>query len=94
MKMMKKNNEIVNIKNQVILFLIPVVGYYAWWKIGKFWAGLLLNLSLGLALIPMILFSNFIFLLIVICSMCLKLYLLIKWTKEHNKRCDIDKEKM
>ena len=88
----------VNINTQLLFFFIPVLGYYAWYRIGKLWSGFFLNLTLGLTVFPlfvfpqMLLYQNFLFLVIAIIGFAIKIYFLIKWSKEHNIRCDVDKE--
>ena len=88
----------VNINTQILMFFIPVLGYYAWYRIGKLWSGFFLNLALGLTVVPlfvfpqMLLYQNFLFLVIAIIGFAIKIYFLIKWSKEHNIRCDVDKE--
>jgi len=88
----------VNINTQILMFFIPVLGYYAWYRIGKLWSGFFLNLALGLTVVPlfvfptMMLYQNFLFLIIAIIGFAIKIYFLIKWSKEHNIRCDVDKE--
>ena len=88
----------VNINTQLLFFFIPVLGYYAWYRIGKLWSGFFLNLALGLTVVPlfvfpqMLLYQNFLFLVITIIGIAIEIYFLIKWSKEHNERCDVDKE--
>lgn len=88
----------VNINTQILMFFVPVLGYYAWYRIGKLWSGFFLNLALGLTVVPlfvfpiMMLYQNFLFLIIAIIGFAIKIYFLIKWSKEHNIRCDVDKE--
>jgi hypothetical protein len=88
----------VNLNTQVLMFFIPVVGYYAWYRIGKLWSGFFLNLALGLTVVPlfvfptMMLYQNYLFLVIAVIGFAIKIYFLIKWSKEHNKRCEVDEE--
>jgi len=88
----------VNLSTQFLLFFIPVAGYYAWYRIGKLRSGFLLNLALGLTVVPlfvfpnMLLYQNFLFLSISIVGFSIKIYFLVKWSKEHNIRCENDKE--
>ena len=84
----------VNLNTQILLFFLPVLGYYAWYRIGKLWSGFFLNLALGLTVIPlfiypnMMLYQNFLFLTISIIGFTVKIYFLVKWSKEHNKLCE------
>jgi hypothetical protein len=80
----KINMKPVNLNTQILLFFIPVVGYYAWYRIGKLWSGFFLNLA-------MMLYQNYLFLVVAIIGFAIKIYFLIKWSKEHNIRCDNDK---
>lgn len=88
----------VNLNTQMLFFFIPVLGYYAWYRIGKLWSGFFLNLALGLTVIPlfiypnMMLYQNFLFLTISIICYAIKIYFLIKWSKEHNERCENDEK--
>tara|TARA_B110000211_G_C13692984_1_gene383965 strand:- start:47 stop:343 length:297 start_codon:yes stop_codon:yes gene_type:complete len=83
----------VNITTQLILFLIPVAGYLAWYRIGKIWNGVGLNLGFGLLVVPlfmfpqMLLYQNFLFLAVTVMAMAIKMYFLVKWSKEHNELC-------
>ena len=85
----------VNLSTQFLLFFIPVLGYYEWYRIGKLWSGFFLNLALGLTVVPlfvfpnMLLYQNFMFLSISIVGLAIKIYFLVKWSKEHNKLCDM-----
>ncbi len=82
----------------MLVFFIPVIGYYAWYRIGKLWSGFFLNLALGLTVVPlfvfptMMLYQNYLFLVIAIIGFTIKIYFLIKWSKEHNKRYEIDEK--
>ena len=88
----------VNITSQVILFFIPIAGYYAWHRIGKFWRGLALNLGLSLMIVPlfvfpeMLLYQNYLFIVATVMILAIKIHFLIKWSKEYNMRCENDKE--
>ena len=88
----------VNISTQFLLFFIPVLGYYAWYRIGKLWSGFFLNIALGLTVIPlfvypnMLLYQNFMFLSISMVGLAIKIYFLVKWSKQHNERCENDKK--
>ena len=88
----------VNLSTQFLLFFIPVAGYYAWYRIGKLWSGFFLNIALGLTVVPlfvfpnMFLYQNFLFLSISIVGFTIKIYFLVKWSKQHNERCKNDKE--
>lgn len=98
MKGLGKKNKPVNLSTQVLVFFIPVIGYYAWYRIGKLWSGFFLNLALGLTVVPlfvfptMMLYQNYLFLVIAIIGFTIKIYFLIKWSKEHNKRYEIDEK--
>jgi len=84
----------VDITTQLILFLIPIAGYFAWYRIGKIWSGVGLNLGFGLLIVPLVVFpqmlfyQNFLFLLVTIIALTIKMYFLIKWSKEYNKKCE------
>ena len=88
----------VNLSTQFSLFFVPVLGYYAWYRIGKLWSGFFLNLALGLTVIPlfiypnMLLYQNFLFLSISIVGFSIKIYFLVKWSKQHNERCENDEK--
>ena len=88
----------VNLNTQILFFFIPVLGYYAWYRIGKLWSGFFLNLALGLTVIPlfiypsMMLYQNFLFLTISIIGFAIKIYFLVKWSKQHNERCENDEK--
>lgn len=86
----------VNITTQLVLFLIPIAGYLAWYRIGKIWNGVGLNLGFGLLVVPlfvfphMLLYQNFLFLVVTVVAMAIKMYFLVKWSKEYNERCEIE----
>ena len=90
------NMKPVSITSQLVLFLIPVIGYLAWYRIGKIWNGIGLNLGFGLLVVPlfvfpeMLLYQNFIFLVVTVVAMSIKMYFLVKWSKKYNERCEIE----
>jgi len=38
----------------------------------------------------MLLYQNFLFLVVTVVAMAIKMYFLVKWSKEYNERCEIE----
>ena len=85
----------VDVRAQILFLIIPIAGYYAWYRINKLRWGFAINLGTSLLIVPLLFMqvTNLFFFATVI-SLFISVYCMMKWTTEYNLKVreDIDKE--